>query len=131
MTILIAGLIGASASLGCISRLWVDSWVKVLRRHLTSKHSLPAVIDFPWGTLTVNIVGSFLLGMLVGAHGVPHWITLVIGTGFLGGFTTFSTAMLDAVTQVIEKRTVAGASALVMTAVASIAACALGMALTC
>ena len=49
---------------------------------------------FPWGTLTVNVVGSFLLGaiMVLGLeHGViPPDLRVVLGTGLMGGFTTYS-----------------------------------------
>lgn len=42
-------------------------------------------------TWTVNLVGSFLLGALVvGAAGAPSWVRPLVGTGLLGGFTTFS-----------------------------------------
>ncbi|MED0674417.1 fluoride efflux transporter CrcB [Aneurinibacillus thermoaerophilus] len=46
--------------------------------------------SFPYGTLTVNIVGSFLLGFLYGAD-VDWQMSVMFGTGFLGSFTTFST----------------------------------------
>ena len=49
---------------------------------------------FPWATLTVNLLGSFALGVLLGAAIAHHWSdipALAIGTGFLGAFTTFST----------------------------------------
>jgi CrcB protein len=51
---------------------------------------------FPWGTLTVNVVGSFLLGVLMSAHthsgeGPPPAWRFALGTGALGGFTTYST----------------------------------------
>ena len=55
--------------------------------------------EFPWGILLVNVVGSFLLGFLTGLTldgADPAWL-LVLGTGFCGGFTTFSTAMVDTV----------------------------------
>ena len=54
---------------------------------------------FPWGTLTVNVVGSFLMGILAvvlmqsGGRFSP-----LLMTGLLGGFTTFSAFSLDAVT---------------------------------
>ncbi len=64
-------------------------------------------VGFPWGTLTVNIVGSFLMGALVvilerkgGNHLVPF-----IMTGVLGGFTTFSAFSLDAIFLLEEGRT--------------------------
>lgn len=49
---------------------------------------------FPWGTLTVNVSGAFLLGVLVGHAGGGHALQLV-GTGLLGSFTTFSTWALE------------------------------------
>ena len=57
---------------------------------------------FPWGTLIVNILGSFLMGALIGLLG-QFWqpsdtVRIFMVTGFLGAFTTFSTFSLDAVT---------------------------------
>ena len=55
---------------------------------------------FPYGTLTVNIVGSFLMGVLVvvlAERGGMRFAPLLM-TGLLGGFTTFSAFSLDAVT---------------------------------
>ncbi|MHB1612840.1 MAG: fluoride efflux transporter CrcB [Actinomycetes bacterium] len=48
---------------------------------------------FPWGTFTVNVVGSFILGLLAGGvarHGVSHDVMILVGTGFCGALTTFS-----------------------------------------
>jgi fluoride exporter len=45
---------------------------------------------FPWGTLTVNLLGSAVLGAMLGA-GPPQVVTALVGTGFCGAFTTFST----------------------------------------
>lgn len=57
---------------------------------------------FPYGTLFVNIAGSFVMGILVGlfAHlwQAPQDIKLFLTTGLLGGFTTFSAFSLDAIT---------------------------------
>jgi fluoride exporter len=50
--------------------------------------------DFPIGTFVVNLSGAVPLGLLVGAA-VPHGTLLVLGTGFLGGYTTFSTWMVE------------------------------------
>lgn len=56
---------------------------------------------YPWGTLTVNIVGSFLMGVLIivlmGKDGGIRFAPLLM-TGMLGGFTTFSAFSLDALT---------------------------------
>jgi CrcB protein len=55
--------------------------------------------QFPWGTLLVNIVGSFLMGLVIalGAHKLQlsNELRLALTTGFLGGFTTFSAFSLD------------------------------------
>lgn len=58
-------------------------------------------LDFPWGTLFVNVSGSLTMGLLVESFALrfdpgQHW-RLFATTGFLGGFTTFSTFSLDAV----------------------------------
>ncbi|MFS0853129.1 fluoride efflux transporter FluC [Microbacterium sp. 179-I 3D4 NHS] len=50
---------------------------------------------FPWGIVVVNVSGSFALGLVTTA--LPDALVL-IGAGLLGGYTTFSTAMLDSVT---------------------------------
>jgi len=57
---------------------------------------------FPYGTLTVNVVGSVVMGLFteffVFRSGLPQELRLFLTTGLLGGFTTFSTFSLDAVT---------------------------------
>jgi fluoride exporter len=54
---------------------------------------------FPFGTLIVNIVGSFVMGLLAGYFafrpGIPQQFRLFLTTGILGGFTTFSAFSLD------------------------------------
>jgi fluoride exporter len=57
--------------------------------------------NFPWGTLTVNIVGSFAIGVFIELiarklNASPE-MRLLLVTGFLGGFTTFSAFSLDAI----------------------------------
>jgi CrcB protein len=51
--------------------------------------------DFPLGTFVVNLTGGFLLGLLTGMS-VTGDALLVFGTGLLGGYTTFSTWMVEA-----------------------------------
>ncbi|WP_289150287.1 fluoride efflux transporter CrcB [uncultured Salipiger sp.] len=55
---------------------------------------------FPWGTLTVNILGSFLMGVLVVvlANLSATRLAPLFAVGFLGGFTTFSSFSLDVAT---------------------------------
>ncbi len=58
--------------------------------------------SFPWGTLVVNVVGNFLLGVLMGATASgrflldPAWRSF-LGIGILGAFTTFSTLSYETV----------------------------------
>lgn len=57
-------------------------------------------ITFPWGTLIVNVAGSFLIGVLAAWFafrdgGVTQHVRLFLATGVLGGFTTFSAFSLD------------------------------------
>jgi CrcB protein len=54
---------------------------------------------FPWGTLAVNVVGGFAIGVLaeVLSRGAPPILRPLLITGFLGGFTTFSAFALEAV----------------------------------
>jgi CrcB protein len=60
-------------------------------------------LAFPWGTLAVNVLGSFTMGLLAGwlaFKAMAPWsqaVRLLLTTGMLGGFTTFSAFSLDAV----------------------------------
>lgn len=73
---------------------------------------------FPWGTLTVNVVGSFVMGALavVLALKFDNRFAPFLMTGVLGGFTTFSAFSLDAVT-LFERGQVATAALYVITSV--------------
>jgi CrcB protein len=62
---------------------------------------------FPLATLLINVVGALVLGLLTGAvlyQGLPHLPETVAGTGFCGGFTTFSTFTVENVRLALEGR---------------------------
>ncbi len=65
----------------------------VLRYLLAQLIQAKTTDSFPWGTLAVNILGCFLIGIVFGlAHkgSIPNEWKLFLATGLLGGFTTFS-----------------------------------------
>ena len=77
---------------------------------------------FPFGTLIVNVVGSFAMGLLAGFFayraGIPQHMRLFLTTGILGGFTTFSTFSLDAAL-LIERHSLGMAAGYVVGSVAA------------
>lgn len=74
-----------------------------------------------WGTLLVNLVGSIVLGAIVGAAVEEHWLAL-LGTGFCGGLTTYSAFAV----QTVRGGTRRGSAYAVMTVTGCLAAAALG-----
>ena len=68
-------------------------------RHLTNIGALRLVgPNFPWGTMAINIVGSFAMGLFIAMsmrRGGSNELRLFVATGILGGFTTFSAFSLD------------------------------------
>ena len=88
---------------------------------------------FPFGTLIVNVAGSFAMGLLAGFFaqraGVPQHMRLFLTTGILGGFTTFSAFSLDAAL-LVERHSFGLAAGYMVGSVASgVAALFLGLAL--
>lgn len=83
-TVLVWIGVGAFGAIGALARFRVAGAVTARR---------PSA--FPYGTFVVNISGGFTLGLLTGL-GVSADATLVFGTGLLGGYTTFSTWMVEA-----------------------------------
>ena len=75
---------------------------------------------FPFGTIVVNVVGSFLIGLLAGYFayrtGTSQHLRLFLTTGVLGGFTTFSAFSLD-VALLIERNALVMAAAYVLASV--------------
>jgi CrcB protein len=95
MIICVAGGVGAAL------RLILDG---LIRTQIKS--------TYPVGTTVINLTGSFLLGLLSGlatSQLVPHQWQLIIGTGLLGGYTTFSTASFETVRLIEDRHYVAAA----------------------
>ena len=82
----VAGGIGAAARYGVDVRL-----------------SPPTASRLPRATLAVNLTGSLLLGLLVGIDSGPDVLT-VLGTGLLGGYTTFSSASVEVARRALDGR---------------------------
>jgi len=110
-------LIGGGA--GAVTRYLTDRGVTAVRARRLPRSR------FPFGTLLVNIVGSLILGILSGAADAPQWATLLIGTGFCGGLTTFSTFAVEAV----ELASAPGAAGLARRCAGSVLYVALSLAL--
>jgi len=88
LLVLLGGALGAS--LRYLTELFVQS-----------RHDKP----FPWGTFTVNIVGSLVAGATAGVVGAvdgPEWVLTLVVTGFCGALTTFSTFGFETVRLIEE-----------------------------
>lgn len=111
MTPLLFAAMAAAGGAGACARFALDAAIS--RR----VHTI-----FPWATFSINFSGSLALGLLTAlAAGQllnPAW-ALVLGTGFLGGYTTFSTASYETVRLLGEKRYAAS----LVNAVGVLAAC--------
>jgi CrcB protein len=82
-------LLALAGGLGAVARFVLDGAVTTARAW-----------RYPVGTTVINLTGSFLLGLLAGLTAtvlLPGSAYLVLGTGFLGGYTTFSTAAYETV----------------------------------
>jgi CrcB protein len=77
--------------------------------------------DFPWGTWAVNVAGSFVLGLFSALALSGHAMAL-LGTGFCGGFTTYSAFAVQTHAQGRAR----GTAYAVLTIAAALGACALG-----
>lgn len=84
LLMMLAGALGTGARYGLT--LWIQS-------------GAGARFDFPLGTLVINVAGSLLLSLLTTlalGRAVPADVKLILGTGFCGAFTTFSTFEFEA-----------------------------------
>jgi len=92
---------------------------------------LTAGLGFPWGTMIVNVVGSFIMGLLVAFFTqnaeISQTTRLFLTVGILGGFTTFSAFSLDSVLLLQKGQTLAAVFYIVASVILSLAALAGGM----
>ena len=115
LLVLVGGFVGAPV------RYLLDGLVQ--SRHDTA---------FPWGTFTVNVAGSVLLGLVAGvvsAHGAPSSVLALVGTGFCGALTTFSTFSFETVRLLETGRLGAAAANVGASLVTGVVACAAAFAL--
>jgi CrcB protein len=111
LLVLVGGAVGAPA------RYLVDRWVQ--SRHASS---------FPWGTFVVNVAGCALLGVVAGAVSDgdgPGWLLTLVGTGFCGALTTFSTFSFESVRLVEEGSARVAAAYAGLSVAAGLSVCAL------
>jgi CrcB protein len=114
--------IATAGALGAVARFVVDAFV--------TDHVDGAM---PVGTLVVNVTGSFLVGIITGAalyHGFATNARLVLGTGFCGGYTTFSTFTIESIVLVQQGARREAMRNVAASFVLPVAAAAIGLALT-
>lgn len=117
-------LLGLAGGLGAVARFIVDTAV--------ARHNR---LRLPLGTLLINVSGSLLLGILTGlatsldAGSPAVAVKAVVGTGFCGGYTTFSTASVESVRLWLAEGATSGIRYAAVTLVGSVAAAAAGLAL--
>ncbi|MEJ2888469.1 fluoride efflux transporter FluC [Actinomycetospora aeridis] len=114
MTVL---LIALGAAVGAPTRYLTDRWLQ--RTHTTG---------FPWGTFTVNVVASFVLGLVLGGP-APHAVVLAVGVGFCGSLSTWSTLAYETVRLAGERAPTASVMNVVASSLAGLGAAGLGLTL--
>lgn len=114
-------LVALGSALGAPCRYLLDRFVQ--RRHERV---------LPWGTWTINVTGSFLLGLLMGSAtplGLDPRFVTAAGSGFLGSYTTFSTFTWETLRLAEDGAYLAAAANLALSVVAGLAAVSGGAAL--
>ncbi|MEE4021801.1 fluoride efflux transporter CrcB [Gordonia sp. PKS22-38] len=116
---MIVVLVMVAGALGAGTRFILDGAIKQWRP-----------TTFPWATLLINISGSLLLGLIAGSvmfATLEPDVQTVVGTGFCGGYTTFSTASFETVRLLEQRRSMAAVLNVLVSVLGSAAACGLGL----
>jgi fluoride exporter len=82
-----AALVAIGGGAGAIARFLLGRWIQSF-----------AGPYFPWGVFIINVTGSFAIGIVLSAvlaRALPPQLGLLLATGFLGGYTTFSSYSVD------------------------------------
>jgi CrcB protein len=109
-------LVAIGAAVGAPARYLTD-------RVVQSRHDTV----FPWGTLTVNVVASLILGVVIGADpGGAGTVAALVGVGFCGALSTYSTFSYETLRLVQEGSTFFASVNVVVSVTASLGAAALG-----
>ena len=133
--------VAMAGGLGAVARFLVDLGVSHLltgptrpATEATTDGTVPQRPSRPrLGTIIVNVTGSLLAGMVAGSAIAGHLgveVETVVAGGFLGAYTTFSTAMFQAVTVFEERRPMAATANLITTLVLAVAAAWCGVVIT-
>ncbi|MFA5883056.1 MAG: fluoride efflux transporter CrcB [Acidimicrobiia bacterium] len=118
----LVALVAVAGAVGAPSRYALEWWIRTRRPTIT-----------PAGTLVVNITGSLALGLVVGlmlAHGLDPDVRTVVGTGFVGAYTTFSTYAYETVRRAEEGHPRVAIAYAIGSVVAATLAATLGLVLT-
>ncbi|MGO4385185.1 fluoride efflux transporter CrcB [Specibacter sp. RAF43] len=119
MTPAVFAALAVAGGLGAAARFAIDAAIR--GRLLTV---------FPWATFLINVTGSLALGVLTAlaaASNLPAAWSLILGAGFLGGYTTFSTASYETIRLLAERRYLASLGSALGSLLACVAAAAVGL----
>ena len=114
-------LVGLGGAIGSVARLWLSGYIATLTR-----------LAFPWGTIAVNVLGSFIIGFFATFAGPDgRWPVSLdarafVMVGLCGGFTTFSAFSLQTLELAREGQLLQAGANIVLSVVLCLAAVALG-----
>jgi fluoride exporter len=112
-------LIGIGGSFGAAARYLLGHFINKKKK----------LSPFPLGTWTINIMGSFLLGLLANLHlsnAISDWVWFFVGIGFCGAYTTFSTFGYETITLLQSNKKFLAGIYVITSVILSITTAALG-----